>query len=163
MQLQRVNNQPSFNAKLQITTSETRDLAAVKQQLARLLENNEYSLAPGERLKSFKPSAKKENRISKQNISDLAKIAKSIGSELDEIVLEIGPILTTAFSEDLFIKYYMINGAIKRVGQPLAILKAGSMSWNDKMLKSPFAVIQEVLLGLKTPSAKVPLFTPKTS
>lgn len=124
MQLERVNNQTSFKAKLVIN------------------------------------GVDKVNRISPRQEYQLTRIARGIGTELDEIILDIGPVIIDSMPAGFKIKYYMIHGAIKRVGHPLALIKTGSLVKYHKSLKEPYEVIKKVLTAIKTSAAKSPALAP---
>lgn len=124
MQLQRVNNQPSFQAKLVIIGSD------------------------------------KANRITPRQECQLAKIARGIGTELDEIILDIGPVIEDLVPAGFKIKHYMIYGAIKRVGSPLTTIKTGSLVKSHESLKNPFDAIRDLLTQLKKPSLQASTLAP---
>lgn len=132
MKLQCVNNQPSFKAKLSITQNGV-ELRYIKIAERAITPRQEYTLG---------------------------RIANKIGTEFDEIAMDIGPVFTDSLIDLSKIRHRMVYGAIKRVGEPLALLRNGSLVRSHKSLREPFLLIKELLRQIENPAYKSSTLTP---
>lgn len=118
MQIQNVNNQPSFKA--------------------------QFKLFPSYQW----------NKLSHEQKRDLNAIARSIGSQKDEIQLEVGHIIEDRTPIGEILRHYMIFGAYCINGK-MKLHKISTIARQGQALKQPFYLLKEALGEIKTAADEI--------